>query len=143
MESMELESVKEIMKVYELGIEHVEVFHIPLFFNLFTEFVNNNPNAQKYISGQNHIIFVEILDVGDFVVKIEANKMSWSNKAPKYYTLKIQMDLVEATQAILTGDGVTSYLAGNIELSGENAIEKALFYQGLIQLFSESLDIGH
>ena len=135
------EAIKKILNLYQAGSNFVEPFHIPIFFDVFTAFTNVNPIAQKFILDSKHVIFIEIKDVGSFTIQISDKKMDWYKGAPSKCSLRLELDLPLATEVILYGDIVTSYMAGNIQLDGEEAVASALFLQELIQIFLEFLNL--
>lgn len=131
--------MKKLLNVYKEGADTVQPPVIPLFFEVFSTYVNLNPDAQDYISGEDHVILMKIRDVNDYVIQIEEGKMKWYQGSAENYTLKLEMDIETSADVVISGDAVTAYMAGNISIEGN--IANGLFFQELIQMFLEFLDL--
>lgn len=139
---IEINEMKELLEVYYIGSSIGEPYHVSSFLNLVSLYANYCHLGQEHISGKEMIICLNITDVGDFTMKISNNRLTWVHGTPKEITLKIGANLSEFIDIILNGDTVTSYMAGNLKLEGENAIPDSMFFQQLTEKFLDYLGLG-
>ena len=132
---IEINEMKELLEVYYIGSSIGEPYHISSFLKLISLYANHSHIGQEHISGKKLNICLSITDVGDFTLKISNNKLTWIHGSPKEITLIIEASLAEFIDVILNGDTVTSYMAGNLKLEGENAIPDSMFFQELTEKF--------
>lgn len=139
---IKIKEMKELLEVYYIGSSIGEPYHISSFLTLLSLFANHCHHGQEQISGKDVIICLNITDVGDYTIKIFNNKLTWEHGTPKKLTLKIVSNLSDFIDVIINGDTVTSYMAGNLKLEGENAIPDSMFFQELTEKYLDFFGLG-
>lgn len=137
---LEINDMKKLLSVYEDGASTVDPSTIPLFFEILTAYVNLNPEAQEFVVDDDNIFLMKIREVGEYIIQIEDGKMRWSEGTADNYTLRMEMDMQTSADVVIAGDAVTAYMAGSISVEGN--IANGLFFQELIQMFLEFLDLS-
>ena len=131
-------SMKRLIEVYLKG-SPVEPSQVPLFLEILTAFVNNNPEAKDIISEEDVIIQMKITDLDNYLIRIVDNRMEWSKDTVSNPNLILEMNLKTSAEVLLNGDPVSAYMAGKIIIQGD--ITKALVLQSIIDVFLDFINI--
>ena len=131
-------SMKRLIEVYLKG-SPVEPSQVPLFLEILTAFVNNNPEAKEIISEEDLIIQMRITDLDNYVIRIVDKKMEWSKETVPNHNLVLEMSLKTSAEVLLNGDPVSAYMAGKIIIQGD--ITKALILQSIIDVFLDFINV--
>ncbi len=131
-------SMKSLINVYFKG-SSVEPSQVPLFLEVLTAFVNNNPEAKEVISEEDLIIQMKITDLDNYLIRIVDNRMEWTKKTVPNPNLILEMSLETSTEVLLNGDPVSAFMAGKIIIQGD--IAKALVLQSLIDVFLDFINV--
>ncbi len=131
-------SMKSLIEVYLKG-SPVEPSQVPLFLEVLTAFVNNNPEAKEIILEEDLIIQMKITDLDNYLIRIVDNRIEWSRETVPNPNLILQMSLKTSAEVLLNGDPVYAYMAGKIIIQGD--IAKALVLQSLIDVFLEFINL--
>jgi len=125
--------MKSLIDVYSKGASLVEPSHVPLFLEVFTSFVNSNPEAKEIVSEEDLIIQIKISDLDSYVIRIRENTMEWAKETISNPNLSLEMSLQTSVEVLLTGNAISAFMAGKIIVEGD--IAKALVFQDLIDIF--------
>jgi len=139
---IEIGEMKELLDVYHIGSSIGEPYHLSSFLKMISLFANYSSIGQEYISEKEMIIYLHIIQVADFQLTISNNKFKWEFKKPEKFTLKIESNLSNFIDIVINGDPVTSFMAGNLNLQGNNAIPDSIFFQKLIGKYLKFLGLG-
>jgi len=131
-------SMKRLIEVYLKG-SPVEPSQVPLFLEILTAFVNNNPEAKDIISEEDLIIQMKITDLDNYLIRIVDNRMEWSKDTVSNPNLILEMSLKTSAEVLLNGDPVSAYMAGKIIIQGD--ITKALILQSIIDVFLDFINV--
>lgn len=131
-------SIKSLIEVYSKGPSIVEPFHVPLFLDILSSFVNNNPETKEVILDENLIIQLIISNLDSYRIHINKNKMEWFKGVTSNPDLTLEMSLQTSVETLITGNAVSAYMEGKIFIEGE--IAQALIFQNLIDIFLEFID---
>ena len=126
-------SMKDLINVYLKGPSNVEPSQVPLFLDVLTVFVNNNPEAKETISEEDLSIQMKITDLDNYIIRIVDNRMEWYKGEETNPNLILEMDLETSADLLINGNPVSAYMEGKIKIEGD--IAKALVLQDLIDIF--------
>ena len=126
-------SMKDLINVYLKGPSNVEPSQVPLFLDVLTVFVNNNPEAKETISEEDLSIQMKITDLDNYIIRIVDNRMEWYKGEETNPNLILEMDLETSADLLINGNPVSAYMEGKIKIEGD--IAKALVFQDLIDIF--------
>jgi len=132
-------SMKDLINVYLKGPSNVKPSQVPLFFDVLTVFVNNNPEAREIISEEDLSIQMKITDLDNYIILINNNRMEWSKGEIPNPNLILEMNLETSAELLINGNPVSAYMAGKIIIEGD--IAKALVLQDLIDIFLEFINL--
>ena len=138
--TIEISKMKEILKIYQEGGKNIEASHIPLYFKVLEIFANQNPDAQEEMEDVDLTVKMSVEDVGDYYMKIEDCKMVTSSEPFDDVSLSISMDKDTIGELITSGDAVSAYMSGDIEVEGE--IAQALAFQQLVEFLLDVLELA-
>ena len=136
-----IEEVRELIGIYtgRIGVEDVSI--VPKFLHILTEFINHNPEAQDEIEGEELHLQLTITGHADYTIYVVENHMRWEEGASKDAQVTIEAPLDKCANIIIEGDAVSAYLAGELNVKG--ALQDGLFFQELIEIFQENIDIEY
>ncbi|MFX0080350.1 MAG: SCP2 sterol-binding domain-containing protein [Candidatus Hodarchaeota archaeon] len=132
-------SLKDLLNVYLEGISNLKASHVPLFLEILTTFVNNNPEAKEVISEEDLNIQMKITDLDNYIIRITNNRMEWSKGEIANSDLILETDLETSAALLIEGNPVSAYMAGKIRIEGN--IAKALIFQDLIEVFLDFINL--
>ena len=132
-------SMKDLMNVYLKGPSNVNPSQVPLFLEVLTVFVNNNPEAQETISEEDLSIQMKITDLDNYVIRIADNRMEWNKGEVTNPNLVLEMNLKTSADLLINGNPVSAYMKGDILIEGD--IAKALVLQDLIAIFLDFINL--
>ncbi len=110
---------------------------IPLIFDIFTVFANQNKDAKEVLEDEEYCVQMLIKDVGAYVITLKDGITSWSDVRIDDPTLQFEIGLNTAARVFLSGDAASAFLAGEIEASGN--IAEALVLNDLIETLLDLL----
>ena len=138
--TLELSDMRELLRVYYAGAEHLEGVHVPKFFKLLEMFMNLNPEAQEEVEEMDMLLKITVTDVGDYYLQVVDKKFSWSQEPNKNAELEIAMSLHTLAELITQeDDSVAAYMAGKITVKGD--LTQALALQEFITMCLDFLDL--
>lgn len=132
-------SMKDLINVYLKGPSNVEPSQVPLFLEVLTVFVNNNPEAKETISEEDLSIQMKITNLDNYIIRIVDNRMEWYKGEETNPNLILEMDLETSADLLINGNPVSAYMEGKIIIEGD--IAKALVLQDLIDIFLEFINL--
>ena len=132
-------SMKDLINVYLKGPSNVEPSQVPLFLDVLTVFVNNNPEAKETISEEDLSIQMKITDLDNYIIRIVENRMEWYKGEETNPNLILEMDLETSADLLINGNPVSAYMEGKIKIEGD--IAKALVFQDLIDIFLDFINL--
>ena len=132
-------SMKDLMNVYLKGPSNVKPSQVPLFLEVLTVFVNNNPEAQETISEEDLSIQMKITDLDNYTIRIADNRMEWHKGEVTNPNLVLEMNLKTSAHLLINGNPVSAYMKGDILIEGD--IAKALVLQDLIDIFLDFINL--
>ena len=132
-------SMKDLMNVYLKGPSNVKPSQVPLFLEVLTVFVNNNPEAKETISEEDLSIQMKITDLDNYIIRIVDNRMEWYKGEETNSNLILEMDLETSADLLINGNPVSAYMKGKIFIEGD--IAKALVLQDLIDIFLDFINL--
>ena len=132
-------SMKDLINVYLKGPFNVEPSQVPLFLEVLTVFVNNNPEAKETISEEDLSIQMKITNLDNYIIRIVDNRMEWYKGEETNPNLILEMDLETSADLLINGNPVSAYMEGKIIIEGD--IAKALVLQDLIDIFLEFINL--
>ena len=132
-------SMKDLINVYLKGPSKVEPSQVPLFLEVLTVFVNNNPEAKETISEEDLNIQMKITDLDNYIIRIVDNRMEWYKGEETNPNLILEMDLETSADLLINGNPVSAYMKGKIFIEGD--IAKALVLQDLIDIFLDFINL--
>jgi putative sterol carrier protein len=132
-------SMKSLIDVYLKGASIVEPYHVPLFLEILTFFVNSNPEAKEIILDENLIIQLIISDYASYILHIKNCIMEWAKGLVPNPDLTLEMSLQTSVETLIAGNAMSAYMEGKIIIEGN--IAKALIFQNLIDIFLEFINI--
>lgn len=131
-------SMKDLINVYLKGPTKVKPSQVPLFLEVLTVFVNNNPEAQNTISEEDLSIQLKLIDLDNYVVRITDNRMSWYKGEAPNANFVLEMNLETSADLLINGNPVSAFMNGKINIQGD--IAKALILQDLIDIFLDFIN---
>jgi len=134
---IDAQTMKTLYDVYLAGGTNVDSAYIPLFFNIFTTFVNVNEEAQDVIMDEELRVQMTIKDIGSYTLEAVDGKMIWIDGKVDNPILEFELDIKTAAEVLLGGDAASAYLSGAVVATGN--IAQALILQELLELFLEIL----
>ncbi|MHA1291809.1 MAG: SCP2 sterol-binding domain-containing protein [Promethearchaeota archaeon] len=134
---VDAKTMKKLYEVYMAGATDVDPNDIPLFFDIFTTFVNVNEEAQDVIIDEELRIQMNVKEIGFFTLEAKDGKMTWTKGKTDNPILEFEVGLKTAADVLLGGDAASAYLSGEVTASGN--IAQALILQELLELFLELL----
>ncbi|MFW9940235.1 MAG: SCP2 sterol-binding domain-containing protein [Candidatus Thorarchaeota archaeon] len=132
-------SMKDLINVYLNGPSKVKPSQVPLFLEVLTVFVNNNPEAQNTISEEDLSIQLKLIDLDNYVISITDNKMSWYKGDATNPNFVLEMNLESSADLLINGNPVSAFMNGKIKIEGD--IAKALILQDLIDIFLDFINL--
>jgi putative sterol carrier protein len=132
-------SMKDLISVYLNGPSKVKPSQVPLFLKVLTIFVNNNPEAQETISGEDLSIQMKLTDLDNYVIRITDDKMSWYKGEATNPNFVLEMNLKTSADLLINGNPVSAFMSGKINIEGD--IAKALILQDLIDIFLDFINL--
>ncbi|MFX1344722.1 MAG: SCP2 sterol-binding domain-containing protein [Promethearchaeota archaeon] len=132
-------SMKDLINVYLKGPSKVKPSQVPLFLEVLTVFVNNNPEAQNTISEEDLSIQLKLIDLDNYVISISDNKMSWYKGEATNPNFVLEMNLESSADLLINGNPVSAFMNGKIKVEGD--IAKALILQDLIDIFLDFINL--
>ncbi|MFX1480026.1 MAG: SCP2 sterol-binding domain-containing protein [Promethearchaeota archaeon] len=136
---IDVSSMKNLITIYKNKSTDIKPSHVPLFLEILTTFVNNNPETKEIITDEDLVIQLKITDIGDYIISLLNNKMEWSTKKVANPNLILEMTLQNSVDLLLNGNPMSAFLEGRIIVEGD--IAKALVFQSLIDVFLEFIDL--
>ncbi len=129
---IEVKEMKDLLEVFHIGSSIGAPHHLSSFFKLVSLYANHCKAEQENMMGREMVIYLRIKDIKIFQIMISDQKFTWKVEEPREFTLKIESNLRDFIDIIINGDPITSFMAGNLKLEGNNAIPDAIFFQDLI-----------
>ena len=136
---IDVSSMKNLINIYLDKSSDIKPAHVPLFLEIFTIFVNNNPETKEMIMGEELTIQMRITDLANYTISLLNDKMEWSTDPVTNPSLILEMSLQTSVDILLNGDPMSAFIEGKIVIEGD--IAKALVLQSLIDVFLEFIDL--